>query len=136
MPRRRDVSLIALLFALPWQAAAVLGAIVWVAAPFIAAKLSLGSPALARSQHAFTQLIYAFAGLCLLAAVASFVRRRMLQRKFAAQRSLDDLRALTWRQFESIVGEAFRQQGYAVTETGQGGADGGVDLMLTRAGKR
>ena len=95
MPRRRDVSLLALLFALPWHAAAVLGAIAWVAAPFVAAKLSHGSPALAQSQHAFTQLIYAFAGLCLLAAVASFVRRLMLKRKFAAQRSLDDLRALT-----------------------------------------
>jgi hypothetical protein len=73
MPRRRDVSLLALLFALPWQAAAVLGAIVWVAAPFVAAKLAHGSPALAQSQHAVTQLIHALAGVCLLAAAASFV---------------------------------------------------------------
>ena len=60
----------------------------------------------------------------------------LLKRKFAAQRSLDDLRALTWQQFESVVGEAFRRQGYSVIETGQGGADGGVDLQLTRAGQR
>lgn len=79
--------------------------------------------------------------LCIRGPVLAGSRRLLrtptdAQRKFAAQRSLDDLRALTWRQFESIVGEAFRQQGYAVTETGQGGADGGVDLVLTRAGKR
>lgn len=136
MARRRDDSLIALLFELPWQAAAVLGAIVWVAAPFVAAKLVQASPVLAQSQHAITQLIHVFAGLCVLAAVASFVRRLMIKQKLAAQRSLEDLRALTWRQFESVVGEAFRRQGYQVTETGQGGADGGVDLQLTRAGKR
>jgi len=136
MPRRRDAGLITLLFALPWQAAAVLGAIVWLAAPFIVGKLVHTSPSLAHSQSGFLQLIHAFAGLCFLAAVVSFVRRLRLKQKFALQRSLDDLRALSWREFESVVGEAFRRQGYAVTETGQGGPDGGVDLVLTRAGKR
>jgi restriction system protein len=80
--------------------------------------------------------MHVFAGLCFLSAAVSFVRRLMLKRKFDLQRSLDDLRALTWREFEAIVGEAFRRQGYAVTETGQGGPDGGVDLMLTRDGQR
>jgi restriction system protein len=121
MPRRRDAGLITLLFQLPWLVAAVLGAVVWLAAPFIVAKLVHNSPTLAHSQSGFQQLIHVFAGLCFLAAAVSFVRRLMLKRKFDLQRSLDDLRALTWREFESIVGEAFRRQGYAVTETGQGG---------------
>ena len=42
---------------------------------------------------------------------------------------------MTWRQFEMLVGEGFRLQGFQVAETGGGGADGGVDLVLTRAGK-
>jgi restriction system protein len=33
------------------------------------------------------------------------------------------------------VGEAFRRQGYAVQETGLGGADGGIDLLLRKEGK-
>jgi restriction system protein len=45
------------------------------------------------------------------------------------------LNGMSWRQFEQLVGEAFRLQGYAVKETGGGGADGGVDLRLTRNGE-
>ena len=43
---------------------------------------------------------------------------------------------VTWREFEMMVGEAFRLQGYAVQETGDGAADGGVDLVLAKAGER
>ena len=39
---------------------------------------------------------------------------------------------MSWRDFERLDGEAFRMRGYSVTETGGGGADGGVDLQLAR----
>ena len=42
---------------------------------------------------------------------------------------------MNWRDFELLVGEAFRLRGYTVTETGGGGADGGIDLQLTRGGE-
>lgn len=42
---------------------------------------------------------------------------------------------MSWRQLEQLVGEAYRRQGYAVTENGQGGADGGVDLILKLNGQ-
>jgi len=48
------------------------------------------------------------------------------------QRRLYDLSAMTWQEFECLVAECFRRQGYRVSETGQGGADGGVDLILRR----
>jgi len=51
-------------------------------------------------------------------------------------KSADVLDGMTWHQFERLVGEAFRLQGYTVTETGGGGADGGVDLALTRGGEK
>jgi hypothetical protein len=41
---------------------------------------------------------------------------------------------MNWRQFEQLTGEAFRRQGYAVEETGLGGADGGIDLILRKDG--
>ena len=44
------------------------------------------------------------------------------------------LDGISWRQFEMLVGEWFRRQGYTVVETG-GVADGGVDLVLTRDGE-
>lgn len=42
------------------------------------------------------------------------------------------LQYINWKEFEALVGEAFRHQGYSVTETGGGGADEGVDLVLSR----
>ena len=50
------------------------------------------------------------------------------------QRDLDTIRDLSWREFEQLLAEAFRRQGYRVTDTGQthGTAqpDGGIDLVL------
>lgn len=45
------------------------------------------------------------------------------------------LNNMSWQEFEALVGEAFRHKGYVVTETGGGGADGGVDLILRKGGE-
>lgn len=66
-----------------------------------------------------------------MAAINRFQRRRLLNR----QSDIDGLRDLTWQEFEMLVGEAYRCQGYAVEESGGGGADGGVDLRLRRDGE-
>jgi restriction system protein len=46
------------------------------------------------------------------------------------------LASIRWRDFERLVGEAFRQRGYAVTGFGASGPDGGVDLGLSKNGER
>ncbi|MFD2274736.1 restriction endonuclease [Undibacterium arcticum] len=46
------------------------------------------------------------------------------------QRDLTTLRAMDWAAFERVVGEAYRRLGFVIQETGQGGADGGIDLVL------
>jgi len=48
----------------------------------------------------------------------------------AADKPSDALAGLTWREFETLVGEYFRGQGYDVVVTGGGGPDGGVDVLL------
>jgi restriction system protein len=73
--------------------------------------------------------------LCLIAALVSFLRRRKRQTLVsgvANARTADALHGMSWKEFEMLVGEAFRLQGYAVTEIGGGGADGGVDLVLRK----
>ncbi len=42
---------------------------------------------------------------------------------------------MSWRDFELLVGEAFRRQGYVVEERGGSAPDGGVDLVLRKGGK-
>jgi restriction system protein len=76
--------------------------------------------------------------ICLLGAVTSAWRRRErknLVADVARSQATDALDGMSWREFEMLVGEGFRLQGYQVMETGGGGADGGVDLVLTKPGK-
>ena len=51
------------------------------------------------------------------------------------QTGLDSIRALPWKEFENLLGEAYRRQGYRVAETFGGGPDGGVDRTLRRDGE-
>lgn len=86
-----------------------------------------------------TGLQYILPFLCIVGAIVSAVRRH--QRKELAQQvaqnpSAEVLDGMSWREFELLVGEAFRQRGYVVAETGGGGADGGVDLVLTKGAER
>jgi restriction system protein len=44
--------------------------------------------------------------------------------------------AMSWQEFELLIAEAFRLQGFAVVEKGGSGADDGVDLEMTKDGER
>ena len=73
--------------------------------------------------------------LCLFGAVVSAYgrhRRKILVTNVASSKSADALNGISWQEFEILVGEAFRLQGYQVSETGGAGADGGVDLVLRK----
>lgn len=70
--------------------------------------------------------------------IMSLVKRRSRQKRFeatAAWPKVETLNAMTWQQFEELVGEMFRRKGFSVTETGKAGPDGGVDLELRKGGE-
>ena len=48
---------------------------------------------------------------------------------------IDAVRRLSWTQFERLIGEIFRNQGFDVQETGNRTKDGGVDLVLAKNGR-
>lgn len=81
-------------------------------------------------------LQYVFPAVLCLGAAGSFFSRRK-RRKLFDQIHYEEatLTQLSWKEFELLVGEAFRQRGYAVVETGDG-ADGGIDLVMTKNGER
>jgi restriction system protein len=77
--------------------------------------------------------------LCLIAALISFLRRRKretLVTNVAQSKSADALNDMSWAEFETLVGEAFRLQGYQVSECGGPGADGGVDVVLRKGSEK
>ncbi len=76
-----------------------------------------------------------FTIMFLLAAGFSFLEQVIKGKRYNNTRTISEIRSLTWRQFESFVGEHFRQQGYSVVETPEG-PDNGVDLVLRKAGEK
>ena len=68
--------------------------------------------------------------------VAGRRRRSALVATVAQSRAPDALHGMSWGEFEHLVGEGFRLQGYSVLETGGNGPDGGVDLVLSRRGEK
>jgi restriction system protein len=63
------------------------------------------------------------------------VRRFRNGALFNRQSGIESIRSLSWQDFERMVGEAYRRQGYEV-QTTPGGADGGIDLILSRDDQR
>lgn len=142
MARRRQ-SGFELIASMPWPVGIVLGILgYFVVRQGIAWYLSaMGGPALVQVAKAagegssFAMLSWVVLGVCWLAALLSFISRRRRSHLLETQTGLDSLRAMNWREFEMLVGEAFRRQGYRIEETGLGGANGGIDLRLGRNGK-
>ncbi|MHB0857796.1 MAG: restriction endonuclease [Anaerolineae bacterium] len=65
-----------------------------------------------------------------LSALRSYRKRQLLDR----QCGIESVQALSWKEFEMLLGEAYRRQGYAVRENAYAGPDGGIDLTLERNG--
>ncbi|WP_130617445.1 restriction endonuclease [Dyella amyloliquefaciens] len=130
------------LASMPWPACLVLGLIGFIGIEYGIGWLwgSSSNPFLSAFARVSSTGIYApLAWLalvgCCIAALASFLGRRKRRHLLESQTRMDSLRSMDWRSFERLVGEAFRRQGYVVKETGQGGADGGVDLELHKEGQ-
>lgn len=68
-----------------------------------------------------------------IGALVSFLKRRSAKQLHdsAAQRD-DGIANMAWGEFETLVGEFFRRQGYAVVEQGGAGPDGGVDAPVEK----
>lgn len=72
------------------------------------------------------------AGVIILVWIVSLMQKYHRRRIFRNTRAAEDVRALSWQQFEHIVGEYYRQRGYLVEEHGGSQPDGGIDLVLRK----
>jgi len=61
----------------------------------------------------------------------SWRKKKLLE----SQKNLATLKSISWKQFEELVGEAYRRQGYQVSENIGEGPDGGIDLRLRKNGE-
>ena len=133
---------------LPWWAGVAIAVVSYVvlhrlAVPVQATAVQPGQLSQFVTQSLVTALAsvgqYIVPLIGLVGAAMSFFRRRQrvaLVTDVAQARSADALDGMSWREFEILVGEAFRLQGYRVAETGGGGPDGGIDLALTKGNEK
>jgi restriction system protein len=77
-----------------------------------------------------------FAAPFIVVTVVAALNSRYRRRLFDAQIGVESLRVISWQDFERLVGEAYRRQGYVVEEIGGSAPDGGVDLVLHRDGRK
>ncbi len=132
---RRNPSLVEILVMLPWQVSAIFAVATFVSLRWVLPGIDFDNlfwAAFAKSAAGLSW--FALIGLGLLAVVSAVMaakKRALLD----SQRDLESLRALTWQQFEWLVGEAYRRKGYTVEESIAGGADGGIDLILRKDGQ-
>lgn len=137
MPRKNE-GLLFELSLLPWWVSATMAAVAFVGIVFVFPSVSIESPLwwfLVPFQTNATYFGMAVAALLLLPAVVSYCERIRKKRLLDRQQNLESIRDLPWRQFEELVAEAFRRDGYAVNENAYGGADGGVDIRLRKGGE-
>ena len=74
--------------------------------------------------------------LFLLPAPISLIQSQRKRKQLDAQQDINSIRDLSWQRFEELVGEAYRRQGYWVKENDGAGPDGGIDLVISKGGKR
>jgi restriction system protein len=152
MARRKKSSsaedMVEIVAMLPWWAGSILALISYVWLHRIATQPAItilvpGQAAAALTQSLWQALAtigqYVLPVLCLAGAAVSAYgrhRRQKLVTTVTGGDAADALNGITWQDFELLVGEAFRLQGYQVAESGGGGADGGIDLVLRKGSEK
>jgi restriction system protein len=135
---------------LPWWASLVIALLAWVllhryatsalpAAPRDPSHLSgyLTGSLLHTLATGFQFIVpIAFVAGAIGSVIGRARRRRLLEDVATATASGRTLENISWQDFERLVGETFRRQGYSVSETGATGPDGGVDLVLHKQGEK
>ncbi|BAN50573.1 restriction endonuclease [Metapseudomonas resinovorans] len=147
MARRRKTSpfedLISLAALLPWWASLIVTLVSWfflhgvaISTPpamthpgqFSEAMTGTVLRSLAMVGQYLIPLAFVFGAIGSIAGRAK--RKKLIKDVATATQPGKTVDGISWREFEQLVSEAFRRKGFTVTESGGGGPDGGIDLIL------
>ena len=134
MSRRRKTNTDAFLdemASLPWWASVVVGGVCWIVALLVLAWFPEKHPI-----QLFRALWWLIPGIFGMTAIRSLVMAGRARISLGQTKTLRDLQAVPWDQFERLSAAYYRARGYSVVHTGQAGPDGGFDLVLRKDGER
>lgn len=82
------------------------------------------------------QFAWIFALFLLVPAPISAIKAYQKKALLNNQKNLSTIRDLNWKDFEFMVAQAYRQQGYRVVENENKGPDDGIDVLIEKEGNR
>ena len=86
-------------------------------------------------QPMLSVLGYGVLAICVLGAVVGLARNFSNRRLYKSQKSIAQVRDLSWHDFERLICEALRRERGFEARLTKGGADGGVDIVLESGGQ-
>jgi restriction system protein len=134
MPRKH--SILDDLITLPWWFNLFLAAVVYVSLKFWLPTIEFHSPVFKGLSTAFPHFAGLFAAVLVFAAAISAFHAWRKGELLDRQTSMRSVKELPWKDFEHLVGEAYRRKGYQVQENNGTGPDGGIDLTVTKDGEK
>lgn len=120
---------------LPWWVNVLLSVLVYVGLDRGLEMVAFNSVVFQSFATVFSSMAGYLSGLFVLMAGLSAINAYRKRKLLKTRTDILSIRQLSWAQFETLTGEYFRQQGYAVIENTKSGADGGVDVRLKRHGE-
>lgn len=121
---------------MPWWVYVVIAAVIFLGAQYWLADLAERGPLLKGVAGAINPLAYLVSGIFVVLAAKTAYYAWHKSKLLEEQAGIKSIRSLSWKEFECLISEAYRRQGYAVEERGGGGPDGGVDLVLRKNGTK
>jgi restriction system protein len=133
---RKNETILNLLARSPWWVSVALSATGYILFKYWVPQIAFENWVLKSLSKASQQIAPLIALLLFVPAIFSVLNSLRKKKLLDRQKNANSIRNLSWKHFEELVGEAYRRKGYAVAETGGGGADGGVDLVLRKDGEK
>ena len=131
---RRNESILETLIHAPWWMSVIVAIIVFTGMKFIVPAVRK-DPLLSGLANLVSSLAWLVACIFLLPGTISMFNAWRKGELFQSQTGLASLLKLSWKEFEEVIGEAYRIQGYTVIENAGPGADGGIDIVANREGE-
>ncbi|MCD4741115.1 MAG: restriction endonuclease [Desulfobacteraceae bacterium] len=124
--------ILSLLILCPWYVSVIVSGIVYVSLKYYLPTFEPESIL----YKGIIEIISRFAGIFAIfflipapiSAIQSFRKKALLKN----QKDINSIKSLNWRDFEFLVAQAYREQGYRVIENEEVGPDGGIDLVIKK----